>query len=135
MAEHTAPPRRGTRAVAHEAGVSGATVANVLNRPGIVAPATHLIALGHHRIAFLCSAPTVATTVKERYAGLRDAVADAGLDPGRVVVEAEIEPRRPTYDLGYAAADLLLHESGPGHRHREVLFEPSLVVRDSTRAV
>ncbi len=39
---------------------------------------------------------------------------------------------QPTYQLGRAAADLLLDEARPGHAHREVVFQPSLVVRSST---
>jgi LacI family transcriptional regulator len=42
--------------------------------------------------------------------------------------------RQPTYQLGRAAAELLLAEELPGHRHREVLFTPELVVRGSTAA-
>jgi LacI family transcriptional regulator len=39
---------------------------------------------------------------------------------------------QPKYQLGYAAAELLLDEGRPGHLHREVRFQPSLVVRSST---
>jgi LacI family transcriptional regulator len=42
--------------------------------------------------------------------------------------------RQPTYELGRAAAELLLAEGRPGHRHREVRFTPELVVRQSTAA-
>jgi LacI family transcriptional regulator len=42
---------------------------------------------------------------------------------------------QPKYQLGYAAAELLLDEGRPGHTHREVLFRPSLVVRSSTAAL
>jgi len=41
---------------------------------------------------------------------------------------------QPTYQLGRAAADLLLDEAEPGHTHRETLFPPALVVRSSTAA-
>lgn len=41
---------------------------------------------------------------------------------------------QPTYQLGYAAADLLLDEARSDHTHREVLFQPSLVARASTAA-
>ncbi len=40
--------------------------------------------------------------------------------------------RQPAYRLGHAAADLLLTEGAPGHTHRECVFLPELVVRDST---
>lgn len=52
----------------------------------------------------------------------------ATLSPGLTTVS------RPTYRLGHAAADLLLHEAQPGHTHREILFQPTLVVRASTAA-
>jgi LacI family transcriptional regulator len=41
---------------------------------------------------------------------------------------------QPRERLGRTAVDLLLAEihDGPGHRHRQVLFDPELVVRDST---
>ena len=42
--------------------------------------------------------------------------------------------RQPREDLGRAAADLLIEEvvSPDAHRHRQVVFEPDLVVREST---
>jgi LacI family transcriptional regulator len=40
--------------------------------------------------------------------------------------------RQPHYDLGRSAAELLLDEGRPGHVHREIRFQPSLVVRQST---
>ena len=42
--------------------------------------------------------------------------------------------RQPREDLGRAAADLLIEEvnSADTHRHRQVVFEPDLVVREST---
>ena len=45
--------------------------------------------------------------------------------------------RQPSEDLGKTAAGLLLDEvSNPGtHRHRQVIFAPELVVRDSTARV
>jgi LacI family transcriptional regulator len=39
---------------------------------------------------------------------------------------------QPKYQLGRAAADLLLDEAGPNHAHREIRFQPSLVIRSST---
>ena len=42
--------------------------------------------------------------------------------------------RQPRADLGRTAAELLLDEAGnPAHEHRQVLFEPELVARASTR--
>jgi LacI family transcriptional regulator len=42
--------------------------------------------------------------------------------------------RQPKYQLGRAAADLLLAEAseGPDHRHHQLLFQPELVVRASS---
>lgn len=41
--------------------------------------------------------------------------------------------RQPKYQLGSAAAELLFAESGqPDHRHRQLLFQPELVVRESS---
>jgi LacI family transcriptional regulator len=39
---------------------------------------------------------------------------------------------QPKYQLGHTAADLLLDETRPDHTHREVRFQPSLVVRSTT---
>jgi LacI family transcriptional regulator len=54
-----------------------------------------------------------------------------------VVFASQLAPalttiRQPTYQLGRAAAELLLAEGRPGHRHRELRFTPELVVRRST---
>ena len=41
---------------------------------------------------------------------------------------------QPQYDLGYAAARLLLEElTDPNHRHHEIRFTPDLVVRESSK--
>jgi LacI family transcriptional regulator len=50
---------------------------------------------------------------------------------------AELAPalttvRQPKYQLGRAAADLLLDESRPGHQHQEIVLRPTLFVRGST---
>lgn len=50
----------------------------------------------------------------------------AGLSPALTTV------RQPKYQLGQAAADLLLDESRPGHQHQEIMLRPTLVVRGST---
>ncbi|MEU4240859.1 LacI family DNA-binding transcriptional regulator [Actinoplanes sp. NPDC026619] len=42
---------------------------------------------------------------------------------------------QPKYQLGWAAAELLLDEGRPGHAHREVRFQPALVVRSSTACI
>lgn len=48
------------------------------------------------------------------------------LDPGLTTVH------QPSYDLGRTAAGLLLDESRGRHVHQQVVFRPSLVVREST---
>lgn len=40
--------------------------------------------------------------------------------------------RQPRYDLGKAAANLLLAEGSDDHRHEQLLFRPELVVRESS---
>ncbi len=50
----------------------------------------------------------------------------AGLAPPLTTVN------QPKYQLGRAAADLLMDEAQPGHDHREIRFRPSLVIRSST---
>jgi LacI family transcriptional regulator len=42
--------------------------------------------------------------------------------------------RQPKYDLGFAATDLLLDEitNKGSHTHRQVVFRPELIVRQST---
>lgn len=40
--------------------------------------------------------------------------------------------RQPAYQLGHTAAELLLDEAKADHVHREVQFQPTLVVRSST---
>lgn len=42
--------------------------------------------------------------------------------------------RQPRYQLGLTAAELLIDEAARGehHRHRQVIFEPDLVIREST---
>nr|BFE77489.1 hypothetical protein GCM10020093_000900 [Planobispora longispora] len=43
--------------------------------------------------------------------------------------------RQPTYQLGRVAAELLLDEcDNPGtHAHQQIMFQPELIVRESTR--
>lgn len=58
--------------------------------------------------------------------GYDDVEFAAELSPGLTTV------RQPKYDAGHAAAELLLAEGEPDHRHRERLFRPELVRRGST---
>lgn len=163
----------------------------------------HLLERGHRRIGYI-HGPFTSTQYVDRLMGLRQAVAEAGLDPDAVIVPlpadtdnaqaggACVEPvlrlrerptaifcgndylalgviyaltraqvlvprdiavigyddidlapmiaiplttiRQPKYDLGYAAASLLLDEisDDSAHQHRQIVFRPELVVRDST---
>ena len=44
--------------------------------------------------------------------------------------------RQPSQELGEVAAALLLEEGAdPSHQHRQVVFDPDLVVRASTAAL
>lgn len=58
--------------------------------------------------------------------GYDDLAFAALLSPGLTTV------RQPTYDLGRAAAGLVLAEAAPDHVHQQLTFAPSLVVRGST---
>jgi LacI family transcriptional regulator len=52
---------------------------------------------------------------------------------GSMLSPALSSVRQPAFELGVAAAELLLDEvRNPDHRHREVRFEPELVVRASS---
>ncbi|WP_067813269.1 LacI family DNA-binding transcriptional regulator [Actinomadura kijaniata] len=80
--------------------------------------------------------------------GMLRALTRAGVDVGRDVLligyddiefsaEAAVplsSVRQPTYRLGRVATELLLDEcdNPRGHAHQQVLFQPELVVRDST---
>jgi LacI family transcriptional regulator len=53
---------------------------------------------------------------------------------GSMLSPALSSVRQPAFELGVAAAELLLDEvRNPDHRHREVRFEPELVVRASSQ--
>lgn len=165
--------------------------------------AEHLLALGHRRIGLLGAPPSIRQW-RDRRAGVRAAVADAGLSPDTALVEVTMDSlnarggeagatalmslaspptallcvndlaalgalrcllrqgitvpddvsivgyddvefaavlatpltsvRQPQYDLGHAAADLLLADAAAGtaHAHQDLVFRPELVVRDST---
>jgi len=41
--------------------------------------------------------------------------------------------RQPKYQLGRTAAELMLAEDGPDHVHQQILFQPELVIRESSR--
>lgn len=91
--------------------------------------------------AVMCLNDTAALGVLQglHAAGLRvpEDISVVGYDDLRFV--ARLAPalttvNQPKYQLGRAAADLLLDEARPDHAHREICFRPSLVVRASTAA-
>ncbi len=73
--------------------------------------------------------------LRERGIAIPDDISVVGYDD--VEFAAELSPalttvRQPAYEVGYAAARLLLSEEQTGHRHEQVTFLPELVERDST---
>ena len=67
-----------------------------------------------------------------------DGVAIVGYDDIEFAAAAAVplsSVRQPRHQLGRAAAQLLIEEAlGDGtHQHRQVVFEPDLVVRESSR--
>lgn len=100
-----------------------------------------LLALAPRPTGVICfnDATALAMLRGLRLRGVRvpDELSVVGYDD--VSFAAELSPalttvRQPTYQVGYAAAELLLDERQPEHRHQEVLFHPRLIVRDSTAA-
>jgi LacI family transcriptional regulator len=196
--------RRGTPVVLvdHPRGRADLCAVAVDHTLGGCLAAEHLLALGHRRMAYLLIGSVDAAAVKRRRAGVRQALAAAGLDPEEWLLDVRMSvdapggvttaieqiltsvPRptaviclndiaalevlrgleaagirvpeemsvvgyddlpfavqlspslttvaQPTYQLGHAAADLLLDEARGEHTHREILFQPSLLTRSST---
>jgi LacI family transcriptional regulator len=70
--------------------------------------------------------------------GVPDGVAIVGYDDAVFAGAAAVplsSVRQPRHQLGRAAAQLLIEEAlgGGTHRHRQVVFEPELVVRASSQ--
>ncbi len=93
-------------------------------RPTAVMCANDLLALG------------VLRGLAVRGVRVPDDLAVVGYDDlifGSMLSPALTSVRQPAFELGVAAAQLLLDEvNNPEHRHREVRFEPELVVRASS---
>ena len=94
-------------------------------RPTAVFCANDLLALG------------VLQEMTTRRIGVPDSVAIVGYDDVEFAAAAAVplsSVRQPRHQLGRAAAQLLIEEAlGDGtHRHRQVVFEPDLVVRASS---
>ncbi len=93
-------------------------------RPTAVMCANDLLALGVLRGLGVrgASVPSDFAVV-----GYDDLIFGSMLSPALTTV------RQPAFELGVAAAELLLDEvRNPDHRHREVRFEPELIVRASS---
>ncbi len=104
--------------------------------------AAQLLALEPTPTAVMCANDLLALGVlkglSDRGVRVPDDVAVVGYDD--VSFASMLSPsltsvRQPKYELGAAAAELLLEEAlGPGHEHRAIRFEPELVVRASSGA-
>jgi DNA-binding LacI/PurR family transcriptional regulator len=145
--DRSSPRRRSTRSadlttsirdVAGRAGVSVGTVSNVLNRPDAVSETTRqrvldaIAALGLHD-------PLALGLLQEMVRhGVRvpDDLAIVGFDDIVFAAAAAVplsSVRKPRFELGRRSAQLLLDEArNSAHRHEQLLFEPQLVVRESS---
>ncbi|GHE98699.1 LacI family transcriptional regulator [Streptomyces griseoluteus] len=73
------------------------------NREGARAGVTHLVGYGHRRIGFVGDLPTRLYTRRERLAGYREALRDAGLPDDRLLIASAHDQ----HDAGAATARLL----------------------------
>jgi LacI family transcriptional regulator len=115
------------REVAAHAGVSLGTVSNVLNRPDIVAePTRHRVRAAIKQLGFIRNES--ARQLRAGRSRTIDFAAAAAVPLSSV--------RQPRQLLGRTAAQLLLDEAlgEEAHQHRQVVFEPELVVRRSSQA-
>jgi LacI family transcriptional regulator len=100
-----------------------------------------IMAMATRPTAVMCANDLLALGVLRGLAarGVRvpDDLAVVGYDDlifGSMLSPALTSVRQPAVDLGVAAAELLLDEvRNPDHRHREVRFEPELVIRASSQ--
>jgi LacI family transcriptional regulator len=108
---------------------AGAQIAELpgRGRPTAVFCANDLLALG------------VLQEMTRRQLRVPDDIAIVGYDDIDFAAAAAVplsSVRQPRHELGRAAADLLIDETsedrGHGHRHRQLVFEPDLVVRTSS---
>lgn len=143
--------RRGVRRALRAAGLSPedtlreATVAT-LNADGGEAALEELFGPAVRRSAWptavVCANDLIALGVlrglKRRGISVPDEVAVVGYDDvefAAMLSTSLTSVRQPKYQLGRAAADLLLDEAGTEqreHEHRQVVFQPELVVRESS---
>ncbi|MFD6028837.1 LacI family DNA-binding transcriptional regulator [Streptomyces griseoluteus] len=79
------------------------------NREGARAGVTHLVGYGHRRIGFVGDLPTRLYTRRERLAGYREALRDAGLPDDRLLITSAHDQ----HDAGEATARLLVLPDPP----------------------
>lgn len=110
--------------------MAGARVAEMPSgsRPTAIFCANDLVALG------------VLQEMTSRQIAVPDGIAIVGYDDIDFAAAAAVpltSVRQPRHQLGRAAAQLLLQETldGATHQHRQVIFEPELIVRRSSRTV
>ncbi len=143
--ESLAGRAKGARLAIREAGLEADEVLLTIRMPGSATPdryadaVDHLLALTPRPTAAICFNDTAAVAVlrelRRRGIEVPEEISMMGYDD--VHFASELSPplttvRQPRYQLGWTAAELLLAESEPAHRHQELLFQPELVVRAST---
>lgn len=138
--------RRGARRAIQAAGLPREALVEVAAKPMTVAggieAAQRLYEQGPLPDAIFCANDLLAVGVISQLARngitIPDDVAVGGYDDIETAAEARVPLTtisQPKYDLGQAAAELLLKELDDAgeHRHERLLFRPRLVIRDSTR--
>jgi LacI family transcriptional regulator len=117
-------------------------VASTLNADGGEEALAELLAMQEPPTAVFCvndlTALGVLRGLRRRGLAVPDDVAVAGYDDvefAGMLSRPLTSVRQPKYQLGRAAADLLLAESQEegAHRHQQILFQPELVVRESSQ--
>lgn len=135
----------GARRAFHDAGLSDEAL-SVVSTPGLSVregqeAGDRLLAARPRPTAAFCASDLLALGVMRAVldAGLRipDDVALIGYDDIEIAVSATVpltSVRQPRGLLGHTAAELALEEARePGrHQHRHVIFQPELIVREST---
>ena len=134
--------RKAVRSVtkSHEVEVTELSVGALTVRHGEEA-VERILAMSPRPTAVMCANDLLALGVLRALAarGVRvpDDLAVVGYDDlifGSMLSPALTSVRQPALELGVAAAELLLDEvRNPDHRHREVRFEPELIVRASSQ--
>ncbi|WP_439679527.1 LacI family DNA-binding transcriptional regulator [Embleya sp. MST-111070] len=138
--------RRGMRAALREAGLRLGTSTRDVTVPAMNArsgaeAARRLLDAGPPPAAIFCANDLLALGLMRELlrAGVRipEDVAVVGYDDIEFAAASAVpltSIRQPTYRLGRTAAELLLEESEhpDTHTHRQVVFRPELVVREST---